>query len=144
MDAIKYLTSKIEALEDMVRAQDAQNKERFAAAKEQVTLALTSADKAITKADNATEKRFEGVNEFRQTLADQAALLMPREEYRVQHQNIVDKVNDLGQRVLQIETRGLTKDETGTKNVATVVAIISVIYGIVASIGIILAFFLRH
>lgn len=53
---------------------------RFEDLDTKTTLALSAADKAVTKAEVATEKRFEGVNEFRQTLADQAARLMPREE----------------------------------------------------------------
>lgn len=35
---------------------------------------------AIRKAESATEKRFEGVNEFRHTLSDQAARFMSRDE----------------------------------------------------------------
>lgn len=53
---------------------------RFEDLDAKTTLALAAADKAVTKAEIATEKRFEGVNEFRSTLADQAARLMPREE----------------------------------------------------------------
>lgn len=53
---------------------------RFEDLDTKTTLALTAADKAVNKAETATEKRFEGVNEFRQTLADQASRLMPREE----------------------------------------------------------------
>jgi|ERR1051326_2162380 hypothetical protein len=47
---------------------------------EKVQLALTSAEKAITKAETATEKRFEAVNEFRQTLSDQAATFATKEK----------------------------------------------------------------
>lgn len=37
----------------------------------QIALALSAAEKAVTKAEAATEKRFDSVNEFRQTLTDQ-------------------------------------------------------------------------
>jgi hypothetical protein len=37
----------------------------------QIGLALSAAEKAVTKAETATEKRFDSVNEFRQTLTDQ-------------------------------------------------------------------------
>ena len=53
---------------------------RFEDLESKTTMALTASDKAVTKAEIATEKRFEGVNEFRATLADQATRLMPREE----------------------------------------------------------------
>ncbi len=61
------------------------------AAKEAVATALVAAEKAnsaafissaqaVQKAETANEKRFESVNEFRATLADQQRLLMPRLE----------------------------------------------------------------
>jgi hypothetical protein len=50
------------------------------AVKESSTLALAAADRAVAKAENATEKRFDAVNEFRETLADQQRTLMPRAE----------------------------------------------------------------
>lgn len=56
---------------------------------EKVALALNAADKAVTKAEIAAEKRFEGVNEFRATLSDQAMLLMPRTEVVA----LVDNIN---------------------------------------------------
>jgi multidrug efflux pump subunit AcrA (membrane-fusion protein) len=50
------------------------------AAEKAVDAALKAAEKAVTKAEIAAEKRFESVNEFRGTLADQAAQLMSRTE----------------------------------------------------------------
>lgn len=151
----KYLSSEISGIKETLREQDDRNRERFAAAKEQVTLALVGADKAITKADIATEKRFEGVNEFRQTLADQASNLMPRAEYTVQHQALSEKVGLIDtrftervtlvdNRLLKLETSGFTKTEIGAKNVSTIVAIVSVAYGVIASFGILATFLLRH
>ncbi len=140
----KYLSDQIDALRGSVRQQDEQNKERFVAAKEQVNLALASADKAITKADLATEKRFEGVNEFRKTLADQAATLMPRQEYTVRHDALAAQVIDLGARMLKMETSGLTKAEVGTRNISTIIAVVSVTYGIIASFGVVITLLLNH
>ncbi len=47
--------------------------------KEIVDEAFENAQKAIDKADTATEKRFEGVNEFRAALSDQAAQFITRD-----------------------------------------------------------------
>jgi hypothetical protein len=66
---------------------------RFQDLDAKTTLALAAADKAVTKAEIATEKRFEGVNEFRQTLADQAARLMPREEAMSKFENLQKDIN---------------------------------------------------
>src|SRR5258708_4915140 len=91
----KHLTEQINFLRILVEEHDERNKERFAASKESVVSALAAADKALIKAELSSEKRFEGVNEFRATLADQAANLMPRSEYTVQHRALEEKVNIL-------------------------------------------------
>ena len=43
---------------------------RISALKENVGTALIASDKAVSKAEVASERRFDGVNEFRQTLSD--------------------------------------------------------------------------
>lgn len=68
----EHLTSVIDAFE---RRSD----ERFEAMKTMVDTAFATAQTAIDKADVATEKRFEGVNEFRAQLSDQAARFVTRE-----------------------------------------------------------------
>lgn len=45
--------------------------------------ALATANTAVQKAESAAEKRFESVNEFRNTLSDQQRNLMPRSEVTV-------------------------------------------------------------
>ncbi len=72
---------------------------RFEDLDAKTTLALAAADKAVTKAEIATEKRFEGVNEFRQTLADQAARLMPREEAQSKLENIMKEMSTLDREI---------------------------------------------
>lgn len=59
---------------------------------EKVALALASSDKAVGKAEVATEKRFDAVNEFRQTLADQARDLMPRLEAEQRIKQLADEM----------------------------------------------------
>lgn len=49
--------------------------------RDNVTTAMAAADKAVNKAEQASERRFEGVNEFRQTLSDQAATFVTRNEH---------------------------------------------------------------
>jgi len=62
----EYLMAQINAVEKRADM-------RFEAMKAQVESAFASSQLAINKADEATEKRFEGVNEFRAALSDQAA-----------------------------------------------------------------------
>jgi septal ring factor EnvC (AmiA/AmiB activator) len=61
----EYVMANLHALE-------AQMDIRFDAMKDHVEEAFNSSQRAIDKADEATEKRFEGVNEFRAALSDQA------------------------------------------------------------------------
>jgi hypothetical protein len=84
--------SRMEAhIKDVMEEKDRRYEQRFLdsqtaidaalkAADKAVTAAMTAAEKAVQKAETASEKRFEGVNEFRNTLADQQRTLMPRAE----------------------------------------------------------------
>ena len=56
-------------------------------------------DKAIQKADSATEKRFDAVNEFRNTLSDQQRTLMPRQEYESTHASLTQMMLGIEKRV---------------------------------------------
>jgi hypothetical protein len=68
----EYLMAQINAVESRANL-------RFEAMKAQVEAAFASSQRAIDKADEATEKRFEGVNEFRAALSDQATRFVTTE-----------------------------------------------------------------
>jgi hypothetical protein len=57
-----------------------------------INAALSAAERAVNKAESATEKRFEGVNEFRKTLSDQAMTFLTKGEYFAQHKALEEKV----------------------------------------------------
>ncbi len=79
---------------------DAQQKalgDALTAAEKAVNTALASADRAVVKAEGAAEKRFESVNEFRSTLADQAANLLPRAEGEARFSALNDKLIGLSE-----------------------------------------------
>jgi len=67
----------------------------FNAQKESVNSALLSADRAVLKAESAAEKRFDSVNEFRATLADQQRMLMPRAEAEIIFKSLADRIQVL-------------------------------------------------
>jgi uncharacterized membrane protein YidH (DUF202 family) len=81
--------------DDLRRTDQGVIEQRFKAAEERTTLALTAADRAVVKAETATEKRFDAVNEFRATLADQASRLMPRAEVEQIVKGMSEKIDDL-------------------------------------------------
>jgi hypothetical protein len=67
----------------------------FSAQKAAVDAALAAADRAVIKAETAAEKRFESVNEFRNTLGDQQRNLIPRAEVEVIERSMTDKITAL-------------------------------------------------
>jgi len=79
----------------LLNAKEQRDDQRFAAQKEATNLALTAADRAVTKAETAAEKRFEAVNEFRSTLADQQRTLMPRAETELLIRGVLERINKL-------------------------------------------------
>lgn len=67
--------------------------------------ALVSSERAIGKSETANEKRFESVNEFRQQLADQAALFIPRREAEALVATLGEKVATSVSRIELTATR---------------------------------------
>lgn len=92
----EHIASRIASLEtrfvELSSEREERNKERFSATKTSVEAALASSDRAVQKAEQATEKRFESVNEFRQTLQDQSASFLPRNEYTVSYKSLEEKI----------------------------------------------------
>lgn len=80
--------------------------ERFSAQDQAVKTAMQSAEKAVNKAESAAERRFESVNEFRNTLSDQARMLMPRAETEQAVKALSEKLDVLATRVNAREDRG--------------------------------------
>ena len=128
----------LRTLREVLDERDERYKQRALSQDNAVKSALDTSEKAIIKAESATERRFEGVNEFRQTLADQASRLMPRSEYTVQHQALEDKViategriNLMQQDISTLLARGNTsKDAWGYVGVVAglVIAIIAIYF----------------
>jgi hypothetical protein len=67
----------------------------LAAAERAVQTALVSAEKAVIKAEAAADKRFEAVNEFRQTLSDQANSFASRDALEASAAGINARVREL-------------------------------------------------
>ncbi len=85
----------------------------FKAAEQAVAVALSNAEKATVKAETAAERRFESVNEFRKSLADQTATFIPRAEYDTAHAALVDRVTATSDRVAALELRLTSRLDRG-------------------------------
>jgi phosphopantetheinyl transferase (holo-ACP synthase) len=73
--------------------------QRFKDSQTAVDAALNAAKEAVLKAEGASERRFEGVNEFRNTLADQQRTLMPRAEAELRMGSIETRVSELSKAI---------------------------------------------
>lgn len=81
---------------------DAQEKSTIvalAAAEKAVQAALIAAKEAVQKAEVASEKRFDSVNEFRNTLKDQQLLLMTRVEAEARFKDMDRRILENAQQV---------------------------------------------
>ncbi len=115
--SIAQLAAELRGLRDLLNERDVRSKEllegheilneqRFTsehewmatslkAQNDAVVLAMEAASKAVIKAEAASEKRFDAVNEFRATLADQQRTLMPRSEAEVRLNSMAEKMDSL-------------------------------------------------
>ena len=143
LDAI---AARLDALEKMLEEREHRTKERFDNARENVSAALASSEKAIIKAEVADNKRFDSVNEFRATLADQAERLLPRGEYSVQYAALVEKMEDTSAKIdainlvltnrIDINTRiieGLNAMARGKKEGISVIG--AVVLGVISALS---------
>lgn len=111
---IVAFTWTVESLKEhfttLMRETDRRYEERFIAQEKAAKDTLTATKEAILKAEAAAEKRFEGVNEFRQTLSDQASTFMPRIEAVQRADNNTEKIIDLSSRLdrMQGHTLGIS------------------------------------
>lgn len=127
----------IHALEKRLEERDQRYEQRYQAQRESVTAALAAAEKAVSKAETASEKRFESVNEFRNTLGDQQRTLMPRSESENLHHAHNDKLLALTQRLDRIEGT-----KTGTSHgYGIAVGVVGVLLAIIGGIAAFVALF---
>ena len=103
--------------------------ERFEAIEEATKQAFANSQRAIDKADMATEKRFEGVNEFRAALADQASQFVTRKDLEALSEKIDIQIISLRESRAEQQGARLTWG-----SVAGLVAASAAIIGIIATV----------
>lgn len=129
---LEHVLAKIDANDQRYQQRflDAQTAVNTAmsAAEKAVSAALSAAKEAVIKAETASDKRFEGVNEFRATLSDQQRTLMPRSEAELRLNAMAAQLESLqkivGER--QGERRG------GTDMRIAIVAIVAAVVALVS------------
>ena len=103
----RRLEQRVNALERLTDAKLANISTLIDAHAERVALALAAADKAVSKAETATEKRFESVNEFRQTLSDQTRSFISKVEFEAVRDANAARIADLVSRLDKIEGKAV-------------------------------------
>lgn len=109
--------------------------ERTVAQDKAVSIALAASDHAMAKADQASEKRFDSVNEFRAALGDQASALMPRSEYTVQHNSLIERMNAYDARQAEASARIAKNEERSIGKQQGLSSLGAVILGVIAAIA---------
>jgi hypothetical protein len=94
------------AIDKAFQAQQLAMQTALEAAERAVDRALLAAEKAVIKAETASDKRFEGVNAFRATLADQQSTFISRAEALAATDRNAERINDLTDRMNRSEGKG--------------------------------------
>jgi hypothetical protein len=124
----ELMQTKFESTGKIADERDRRYEERFRAMDEKTSLALTASEKAVSKAETATEKRFDAVNEFRGSLSDQTATLLPRAEAEARFKALDAKNEDLKNEVSGLrESRssGEGKEKAGQHSIATIFSVLA-------------------
>ncbi len=84
-ERIAKLEARLDAL-DKYQRDIAETREKA------LELARTAEQRAIDIAAESVQERLNKVNEFREQLSDQATTFLPRQEYSVQHQTLIERL----------------------------------------------------
>ena len=93
IDLKDLFNSQIENIRTLIESNDRNYNQRFENVIQATAQALAASDRAVSKAETASEKRFDAVNEFRATLADQQRNLMPRNEVDILIRSLNEKID---------------------------------------------------
>jgi PDZ domain-containing secreted protein len=114
----------VELLQERATAQEVAMSTALTAQQLAVAAAMSSAKEAVTKAELANDARFRSVNEFRQTLSDQASTFITR----IEHEALIDRID-------RVEGRADTNDGHG-KGVSAAWAVgVAALAGLIGVLG---------
>ncbi len=119
----QMIDSRYEGLRLHIRAQA----EQLEATRREMAITNDASEKAIAKAEAANEKRFAGVNEFRQQLSDQAKEFMPRELAESQFADMHKEINLIRQGQNTSEGKSLGSASTLGYLIAVATIVISLV-----------------
>jgi hypothetical protein len=106
---------------------------------EAAKIALAASEKATAKAEAASEKRFEGVNEFRKALSDQSNTFIARTEVDAKLSAFDKEQAGLVSRMDRIEGRNLGQFDTEKSHRDNTALYVAIIAAVLAAIGLFIA-----
>ena len=121
----------------MVEAERVRVNERFLSVEKLTDQAFSNSQRAIDKADLATEKRFEGVNEFRAALSDQASRFVTTEQLQVVQEKLEAGYQrnreDIDKQATRLDLREgeITGSRLSYGNIAVMIGVASTIIGVI-------------
>lgn len=98
--------------------------------KDYVDMRFSESDKRVADALAANEKRLDGMNEFRQTISDNAAKFITLETYNAHHKALMDKVELLEKQA----TFGGGRIQGGRERTNNIYAAAAFVVGIVGTV----------
>jgi hypothetical protein len=138
---LRQVVAEMDGLRGVMEERDRRYQAILDAMDDKTALALTSAKEAVIKAEIATEKRFDSVNEFRQTLNDYQTRLVTKPEYDTHNRALDGRLDDVKTELLKIrdiqtEMRGKGAGVSATWVVVLIIVpiISSIVFGVLAMI----------
>lgn len=128
-DLKELFNAQIAQLNVLINANDKNYNQRFENVIQATQAALAAADRAVNKAETASEKRFDAVNEFRATLADQQRNLMPRNETELLIKALNEKIDSLNLTTISRQSQSVGQKE-GIGIITGVAVLVSIIVGV--------------
>jgi hypothetical protein len=122
-----------EYFERILREVDIRYSQRFDAQERAVAAALAAAKEAVGKAEAATERRLEGVNEFRKSLEDQQNTFVRQDVADARYKSMEDRISVLSAQDNETKGRGAGRND--------IWIILVVVAGLIVSVT---ALFIHH
>jgi hypothetical protein len=120
------------SVDDRFRLAKEFNEQISKAATDSLGIALTASNEAVKKAEQAVEKRFDSVNEFRQSLSDLSNQMIQRTEAVTMVGAANEKIDNIGSRLDRMTGADHKGQTSTTTTISAAAVIIAAIVGAIA------------
>jgi hypothetical protein len=114
---------------DLMTERDLRDLQRYEASRDALHAALGCAKEAIDKADAAYEKRFDNINQWKQTFSELSGKMVTRMEYSSSYEALKDKIEEASGRIKIIEGKSTGIGASISIVMAVAALLISLMFG---------------